>query len=296
MKLDIVNYYLDIYTKRSIHHNPKSSRYIRVAYANVKNKLYELNAGNITAAHIESLNITDLMKNKLSEIIKIKPDKIILKQIKNDKLRKDLLNIPGIGKKSAEKLINMGIKSANELKKSKWRKYLTTTTLSYLTMKPLKLIPYANIKKIHPKLTAFPNSQIVGGFLRKKKFSKDIDVMISSSNPNILVNYTNYLRKIFKFVSVYSRGSKKMSLIICDKLCYKLDVFSCLPKHKPSMLLYSTGSKEFNIKMRADAKRKGYLLNQYGLFSLKTKKKIPIKTEKGFFNKLDMTYVEPHNR
>ena len=70
------------------------------------------------------------------------------------------------------------------------------------------------------------------------------------------------------------------------------------------MLLYSIGSKKFNIKMRTLAKRKGYLLNQYGIFKYKADQKnisqsdepIHVKSERDFFKILDIPYVLPINR
>jgi DNA polymerase (family 10) len=59
-------------------------------------------------------------------------------------------------------------------------------------------------------------------------------------------------------------------------------------------MLYSTGSKENNIRMRAKAKSQGLLLNQYGLF--KKGEKINLKTEKDYYDYLGMKYLEPHER
>ena len=67
------------------------------------------------------------------------------------------------------------------------------------------------------------------------------------------------------------------------------------------MLLYAIGSKKSNIKMRSLARRKGYILNQYGLYKLKdynTKnaEPMPVKSERDFFKILKIPYVSPHNR
>ena len=75
---------------------------------------------------------------------------------------------------------------------------------------------------------------------------------------------------------------------------YKYDVFRCQSSEEASMLLYSTGSKSFNIKMRANAKRQGYLLNQHGLF--KNGKMVPTHFEADFFNILGMQWLEPKDR
>jgi len=55
---------------------------------------------------------------------------------------------------------------------------------------------------------------------------------------------------------------------------YKIDMFRTSVADKWAMLLYSTGPKSHNIKMRAIAKKKGFLLNQQGLYTRDKKKKL----------------------
>jgi DNA polymerase/3'-5' exonuclease PolX len=65
------------------------------------------------------------------------------------------------------------------------------------------------------------------------------------------------------------------------------------------MLLYATGSGRFNIRMRATAKRLGYLLNQRGLYkkvSSTVLRRIPVVSERALFKKLGMKYLAPNER
>jgi len=59
-------------------------------------------------------------------------------------------------------------------------------------------------------------------------------------------------------------------------------------------LLYFTGSKEHNIAMRKVAIKKGWKLNEYGLF--KGDAVIASKTEEEIYKKLELDYCEPRNR
>ena len=63
----------------------------------------------------------------------------------------------------------------------------------------------------------------------------------------------------------------------------------------PSALLYFTGSKDLNTKMRSIAKKKGYKLSEYGLFD-KDDKMIKVLSERDIFHKLDMEYLNPSLR
>ena len=281
--------------------NLPTLRYVLRAYNNVAYKIKEAHAltDNITKKDIDMLDITDNMKDKLIGILEQKPNKTTMKKIKDQKLLHELTDIAGIGKIKAYELIKLGLKDIKQLTTKKWKHHLNTDTLTLIKYKPLRRIPNMYIKKIEKDLIGFKGTKIVGGFLRKKPFSKDIDVMLVSDKKDSLNTYVKYLEKKFKDVVVYSKGDDKMSLVIKpDKKYYKLDIFRSPVANQHAMLLYSTGSKRFNIKMRGIAKSKGYLLNQMGLFKLgeKNNKPILVKSEKDIFDKLDMKYVIPEDR
>lgn len=61
-------------------------------------------------------------------------------------------------------------------------------------------------------------------------------------------------------------------------------------------ILYRTGPKDLNLIMRARAKRKGWMLNEHGLFDRETKALIAAKTEEEIFKALDMKYLTPQER
>ena len=272
-----------------------------MAYNNVTYKIKEMHELNdhITKKDIPLLDITVNMKEKLIALLSKKISKKDTQMIKENKLRQELINVAGIGKTKALELIKLGLTDVKQLTQKKWAPYLNTDTLVLLKYKPLLNIPNLFIKKIEKELTGFKGATVVGGFLRKKPFSKDIDVMIVS-NTDILNSYVEYLKTKFKDVVVYSKGSDKMSLVIApSRKYYKVDIFRSRVSQQYAMLLYSTGSKRFNIKMRGIAKRKGYLLNQMGLFKLPCKKgdnPIPVRSEKNISKILDMPYVKPEHR
>jgi DNA polymerase (family 10) len=61
-----------------------------------------------------------------------------------------------------------------------------------------------------------------------------------------------------------------------------------------AMLLHLTGPKEYSIFTRIVAKKKGYRLNQYGLF--KGDKCVASKTEKEILDTLGIKHLEPVDR
>lgn len=61
-----------------------------------------------------------------------------------------------------------------------------------------------------------------------------------------------------------------------------------------SMIMHFTGSKELNIMMRSTARKKGMMLNQYGLFE--SSNCIASRTEEEIYEKIGMRYLDPTER
>lgn len=246
-----------------------------------------------------------------------------------NKIINELEEVVGIGRTNAVDLYEKGIKSVkmlkSELKKGKIEvndkiklglKYHNV----YKTNIPREEITkvYKLIEKIIKKLNSNEDDkhkykfEICGSYRREKNFSNDIDILItkkgikSDSNINYLDNIVNQLKSNV-------RGNNNKPLLIDhmtdNKITTKYMGFSKY-KDNPvrridirfvsydsfaSALLYFTGSKDFNRKMRSIAKDKGYKLSEYGLFD-SNDEKVKLKSEKAIFEFLDMDYVEPKDR
>ena len=263
--------------------------FIKMAYNKVVKVLTENFSDNeiITKFKINKLVITDNMKRKLCNILNSKIKKSDRIKINEHRLFMQLNSIEGIGKKKAYKLINLGISDVKDLKKREWNKLLSTATQILLKYEPLKKIPYELIHSLKKYIVSYDEQQIniVGGFLRKKSISKDIDIVFiqnsrKTKSSDEINNYIEYLKKYFNIV-IYLRGLDKISLLIKLKSKYhnilpiiggvnksiykryiKMDIFITNKKEKYFAILYGIGSKEFNIYMRGIARKNGYILNQ----------------------------------
>ena len=289
-------YLLNLELDKAEKSNADSFKYIKKAYQNVIDKLKPLRV--ISKQNIDNLDITEHMCNKLKMLLEMKISKQekdkIKKELRQSQLYDNLVNIAGIGKSKAEELIKSGLTKTSQLNQKKWN--LPDSVLLMIKTKPLKIIPHDFILSIEKNLIEFKQAKVilVGGFIRKKPFSKDIDVMIVSNKNSILDDYIEFLKSQFE-IHVYQHGINKVSLVAQIKNTYvKVDIFRSLPEHQHSMLLYSIGSQKFNIRMRGIARQKGYLLNQYGLF--KNGKKLEVKSEKDFFKILEIPYTEFYHR
>jgi DNA polymerase (family 10) len=111
-----------------------------------------------------------------------------------------------------------------------------------------------------------------------------------------------------RIADTYAAGARRRSLILCQApgpdraraQCFRSDLFLTTSRDKPYALFHYTGSKTYNIRTRAYAKRKGWLLNQYGLFDAVTGRRVRgtenIRTEQDLAKFLGVSYRLPTNR
>ena len=151
----------------------------------------------------------------------------------------------------------------------------------------------------------FPNTSIIlnhfGGPLGIGSFSDKEKETYSFDFPMIIQNIK--LDDISEAIVVeeLSRGPKKF-MGICklnkDDIGIRIDIMYTKPEEYPFAVLYFTGSKEFNVKMRADLLERGMTLNEHALKNTDTKKPVDHKfvSEEDIFSYLGMEYVHPCDR
>jgi DNA polymerase (family 10) len=119
----------------------------------------------------------------------------------------------------------------------------------------------------------------------------DLDILASSDNADsvmdFFVNFDNVQQVLLK-------GSTKTSVLLKDNV--QVDLRVVKDDSFGAALQYFTGSKEHNVKMRGIAIKKGYKLNEYGLFDKDTEKFIVGKNENEIYKKLGLEYIEPEMR
>lgn len=278
-------------------------KYVRAAYDNLISKIRAAFAGDsvITDRKIDLLKITDHMKDKLKDLARKS-----YRDTTRDDLLSELTTFMGIGTAKAQSLVDQGLQSTGQLRESPWFDQLSVQTKTMLRAEPSQKIPHKHIATLEKVLKGAKvrgmRVKIVGSYRRNAEFSRDIDIMVVSDT-SCLEPYLSYIRSKFT-CSVYNYGPEKMSLVfdpsplIPGAPFYKMDAFLTSRKSEPTMLLYATGSKGFNIRMRSKAKTMGYLLNQNGMYLKKNGKlrDVSVKSERDIFDKLGMTYMPPSGR
>lgn len=130
---------------------------------------------------------------------------------------------------------------------------------------------------------------IAGSLRRRKETIGDIDILVTSKKPAVITK--QFLALPF-ITHTYSSGATKTMVRLKNGLDADLRV---IPKASfGAALNYFTGSKDHNVALREIAIKKGYKLNEYGLY--KGSRLIAGKTEEEIYKALGMRFIEPEMR
>jgi len=128
-----------------------------------------------------------------------------------------------------------------------------------------------------------------GSLRRQKETVRDIDILAISDNPAKIMGTFTRLPNV---ATVLAKGETKASIRTKDDV--QVDCRVVEEKSFGAALLYFTGSKNFNIKIRKLAIKKGLKVNEYGIF--RRDKFVAGKAEEEIFKLLGMSYIEPELR
>jgi NAD-dependent DNA ligase len=223
-----------------------------------------------------------------------------------------LSDVYGIGPKKAEELVNKGITSIAKLRENQQLLNDIQRVGLHYYEDVLKRIPRSEIEKYKQIFTSsFQESQIegvkkfeiVGSYRRGAETSGDIDIIITSNNPQVYHHFIDTLIKKNIIYEVLSRGPTKCLVIakINESESFRrVDFLYTSSDEFPFAILYFTGSKIFNTVMRQRALDMGLSMNENGLYHLKegNKEKVDFvfKTEKDIFDYLKIEYKLPEER
>jgi DNA polymerase (family 10) len=138
-------------------------------------------------------------------------------------------------------------------------------------------------------LPATRGTTFAGSLRRMKETIGDIDILtVAEDGKKVISEFVN-----FPFVTeVLVSGDTKGSVIIENGLQVDLRVVGS--ESYGAALLYFTGSKAHNVKLRTIAVRNGLSINEYGIY--RGDKKLAGSTEQGIYEVLGLPLFEPEIR
>ena len=182
--------------------------------------------------------------------------------------------LPGMGEKTEENIL-AGI---DIVKKGRER----------LDLRTAMDIAESFVSKLE-KIKEVKKADAAGSLRRVKETVRDIDILVSSKEPGKVMDAFTGFDGV---KDVLAKGPAKSSIRTNDNI--QVDVRVVEAESYGAALMYFTGSKEHNIKLRQIAIKKGLKLNEYGIF--KGEKRIAGKTEEEMYKALELSYIEPELR
>jgi DNA polymerase (family 10) len=157
------------------------------------------------------------------------------------------------------------------------------------------------------KLPQVQQAEIAGSLRRRRETIGDVDLICSLKVPSAGPEVSAAFVKFPEVQRILGEGATKASVLTVGGL--QVDLRIVPTENFGAALLYFTGSKDHNVKLRGRAQSMGMTLNEWGLYKLdeydkaakKTAEAPPIKpvaskSEADVFAKLGLPFIDPEIR
>jgi DNA polymerase (family X) len=136
--------------------------------------------------------------------------------------------------------------------------------------------------------------EIAGSVRRWRETIGDVDIVVASAKAAPIMAAFTAAPSVERVVA---HGETKSSVVVDRGL--QIDLRVVRPDQFGAAMMYFTGSKDHNVRMRGIALKRKLLLNEYGLFKVgeeKAGKPIASRTEEEVFAALGMDWIPPELR
>jgi len=204
-----------------------------------------------------------------------------------ERLAKDgkLRDIAGFGEKSEQNIL----KAVESYKRRATGRYLISTA---------ELAAEALCAHIEKAGKAVESVTPAGSLRRGRETIGDLDLLVTLADGSASQRQVDALAEhILTFPGIEQKlahGENKVSFTIRDGL--QVDVRLLKKESFGAALLYFTGSKEHNVRLRGRANEMGWTLNEYQLATLQGEKRVAGRTEQEIYGKLKLDYIPPELR
>ncbi|MFT7622611.1 MAG: DNA polymerase (family 10), partial [Myxococcota bacterium] len=128
--------------------------------------------------------------------------------------------------------------------------------------------------------------QYCGSLRRFRETVGDLDIVVASTRPEPVMEA---IRSRPEVREIIVSGATKTTVVFASGL--QIDVRVVAPEQYGAALLYFTGSKAHNIKLRMRAIKRGWTLNEYGLTHVETGSVIASESEEDIYRALDLPFI-----
>ena len=157
-----------------------------------------------------------------------------------------------------------------------------------------EILPLAReIRERLLKIKGVEAVELAGSLRRWQETIGDLDILAISEEPEKIADYFSKMPEV---QHVYAHGDTKVMVRLNPPAGGGIDAdLRVVPAQSfGAALQYFTGNKDHNVEVRKIAIKKGYKLNEYGLF--KGKKVVAARTEEEIYEKLGMETPPPELR
>jgi DNA polymerase (family 10) len=228
----------------------------------------------------------------------------------------EMLRVPGLGTKKAKALHDaLGIDSLDKLKAACERgevaglkgfgektqgkilagvQFLGTVgnRVLFADAEPLGLALLERIKAMPGVVRA----ELCGSLRRRRETAKDIDIVVSTADPQPVMDAFVALPEVMQVVG---HGSAKSSVVAAmhnghRQIVLNADLLAVTDAEFPVAVLHFTGSKDHNIRLRQRAIDRGLSLNERALAG--ENGPLPVKDEADVYEALGLRWLPPELR
>ncbi|CAN5417476.1 DNA polymerase/3'-5' exonuclease PolX [soil metagenome] len=156
-------------------------------------------------------------------------------------------------------------------------------------------------------LPQIKRAEIAGSLRRRRETIGDVDLIAAVKDMSVGQSVADAFTKLPGVIQVMVCGPSKCSVKVANGM--QVDLRIVPEKNFGAALMYFTGSKDHNVRIRGLAQKKGMTLNEWGLYKLdeydKAEKEIAkppaakavaSESEESIYKKLGLAFVEPEMR
>ncbi len=224
-----------------------------------------------------------------------------------------LLRIQGLGPKALQRLrVELGVESIDDLRRvladkklrglagfgQKSEEKLAQSLARLEAQGPLERTPISvalplaeRIAAAMRELPGVAHAEACGSLRRFCETIGDVDIIVASETPGPVTDAFLAMSFVDR---VLGRGDSKTTVV--TRRGTQVDLRVVAPHQIGAALLYFTGSKGHNIKLRMRALARGLTLNEYALSEIDGGKVVASETEEQIYRALDLPFIPPQLR